>query len=201
MEQGARSLWACGHSGSRAIPSRLHYSSSGGVCGGERGRVESQERGDRGGSDWRWDTRVPVLAPPETGATFRAMNSTSLRCAALLALVPALPLAAQEHEHGFAEQVGHVTFPVSCNAEARRHFEHGMALLHSFWWDQASAAFRAVIAADSTCAMAYWGLALNSWGNPFAGGPTGDNLQQGKAAAERAMALGAPTVRERGLLA
>ncbi len=129
------------------------------------------------------------------------MNSTSLRFAALLALVPALPLAAQEHEHGFAEQVGHVTFPVSCNAEAQRHFEHGMALLHSFWWDQASAAFRTVAAADSTCAMAYWGLALNSWGNPFAGGPTGDNLQQGKAAAERAMALGAPTARERGLLA
>jgi len=129
------------------------------------------------------------------------MNSASLRFAALLALVPALPLAAQEHEHGFAEQVGHVTFPVSCNAEAQRHFEHGMALLHSFWWDQASAAFRAVIAADSTCAMAYWGLALNSWGNPFAGGPSGDNLQQGKAAAERAMALGAPTARERGLLA
>ncbi|HEV8264883.1 MAG TPA: hypothetical protein VGQ06_08015, partial [Gemmatimonadales bacterium] len=76
-----------------------------------------------------------------------------------------------------------------------------MALLHSFWWEQGPAAFRAVAAADSTCAMAYWGLALNHWGNPFVGGASGDNLRQGAAAAARAVALGAPTARERGLLA
>jgi len=81
-----------------------------------------------------------------------------------------------------------------------------MALLHSFWWEQGQAAFQAVADADSTCAMAYWGMALNAWGNPFAGGPggnagKGDPLRRGAAAAERASALGARTARERGFLA
>jgi len=81
-----------------------------------------------------------------------------------------------------------------------------MALLHSFWWEQGTTAFQAVVAADSTCAMGYWGLALNAWGNPFTGGPggmagTGERLRRGAAAAERAVALGARTPRERGFLA
>jgi tetratricopeptide (TPR) repeat protein len=131
------------------------------------------------------------------------MRPTSLRFATLLTLGSALPLFAQEHEHehGPSGQLGRVVFPVSCNAAAQRHFEHGMAALHSFWWDEGATAFHAVVAADSTCAMAYWGLAVNAWGNPFLSGPSGDDLQQGAAAAARGLALGAPTARERGLLA
>jgi len=49
--------------------------------------------------------------------------------------------------------------------------------------------------------MAYWGLALNAWGNPFVGGPAGDNLRRGAANTIRGLALGAPTARERGFLA
>ncbi|HYT84023.1 MAG TPA: hypothetical protein VEK86_11250 [Gemmatimonadales bacterium] len=128
------------------------------------------------------------------------MRRTLLRFA-FVTVVPIAPLAAQAHEHGPAERLGRVVFPVSCNAEAQRRFEHAMALLHSFWWEQGPAAFGAVTAADSTCAMGYWGLALNYWGNPFAGGASGDNLRQGAAAAARAVALSAPTARERGLLA
>jgi len=115
----------------------------------------------------------------------------------------ALPGAAQQHQHGPADghRVGRVVFPTSCNAAAQPLFERAMAMLHSFWWEQGPAAFGAVTGADSTCAMAYWGLALNYWGNPFVGGASGDNLRQGAAAAARAQALGAPTARERALLA
>ena len=128
------------------------------------------------------------------------MTRTSLLLGCLATLL-APPLWAQhEHEHGTA-QLGRVVFPISCNAEAQRRFERAMALLHSFWWDEGQQAFRSVAAADSTCAMAHWGLALNFWGNPFVGGPTGANLRQGAAAAARAVALGAPTARERGLVA
>jgi hypothetical protein len=130
------------------------------------------------------------------------MHPQPSRCAALLAIVAASPVFAQGHDHGRpVEQLGRVVFPVSCNAEAQRRFERAMALLHSFWWEQGQAAFRGVAAADSRCAMAYWGLALNYWGNPFAGGASGENLREGAAAAARAQALGAPTARERGLLA
>ena len=50
-----------------------------------------------------------------------------------------------------------------------------------------------MLEADSTCAMAHWGLALNAWGNPFAGGPSNDLLRTGAEEASRAVALGAPT--------
>jgi hypothetical protein len=120
----------------------------------------------------------------------------------VVTLAGAARLGAQAHDHDSpAERLGHVAFPVSCNAAAQARFEYAMALLHSFWWEQGAAAFGAVTAADSTCAMAYWGLALNYWGNPFAGGASGENLRRGAAAAGRAVALGAPTARERGLLA
>ncbi len=110
-------------------------------------------------------------------------------------------LGAQEVHDRHTEQLGRVVFPVSCAPKAQARFERAMALLHSFWWEEGGRAFRDVAAVDSACAMAYWGLALNSWGNPFVGGPSGDNLRQGAAAAARALALGAPTARERGFLA
>src|SRR6266516_4684934 len=110
-------------------------------------------------------------------------------------------LAAQEPHPHQAEALGRVVFPVSCTPEAQTRFEQAMALLHSFWWEEGGRAFRAVAASDSTCALAYWGLALNYWGNPFVGGPSGDDLRQGAVAAVRGRALGAPTARERGFLA
>jgi hypothetical protein len=121
----------------------------------------------------------------------------------IIALGLARPLAAQhDHEHG-SEQLGRVVFPTSCNATAQREFERGMTYLHSFWWEQGLGAFQAVVAADSSCAMGYWGLALNAWGNPFAGGapPTSESARRGAAAAQRAAALGAPTPREQGFIA
>ena len=118
----------------------------------------------------------------------------------LLPLLLSSRLAAQVHDHA-TETLGHVTFPVSCNAEAQARFERAMALLHSFWWEEGGRAFKAVAVADTTCAMAYWGMALNAWGNPFIGGPAGENLRKGAAASIRAQAVPAPTARERGFIA
>jgi tetratricopeptide (TPR) repeat protein len=125
------------------------------------------------------------------------------RSAALVVLSLALigRLAAQEVHAHRGEVLGRVVFPVSCAPEAQTRFERAMALLHSFWWEEGGAAFRAVAAADSNCALAYWGLALTTWGNPFVGGPSGDHLRQGAVAAARALALGAPTARERAFIA
>ena len=120
-----------------------------------------------------------------------------------LSLMLVARVGAQQHLHEGAvtERIGRVAFATSCRPDAQARFERAMALLHSFWWEEGGRAFRAVAAADSTCALAYWGLALNVWGNPFVGGPSGDNLRQGASAAARALALGAPTARERGFLA
>jgi hypothetical protein len=109
-------------------------------------------------------------------------------------------LAAQEHQHsGHGEQLGRVEFAVSCNQEAQRRFTRAIALLHSFWWEESERAFRAVAEADSSCGMAYWGLAMTYLGNPFAGRP--DNLTAGEAAARRAAEVGARTSRERDYIA
>ena len=111
-------------------------------------------------------------------------------------------LGAQEHVHGGdAARLGRVVFPVSCAPAARPRFEHAMAVLHSFWWEEGDHAFGEVVAADSTCAMAWWGLALNAWGNPFVGGPAGPALEKGARAAAHAAALTARTSRERGFVA
>jgi hypothetical protein len=122
--------------------------------------------------------------------------------ALVLAVAVAAPsLGAQEHSHRPTGKLGRVVFPVSCSAEARQRFERAIAVLHSFWWEEGPRAFGSVLAADSACAMAHWGLALNAWGNPFAGGPVGENLKAGAGAAERAAALGGRTERERGFIA
>ena len=127
------------------------------------------------------------------------MNTPATRLAAFLAVAAVPALSAQGHDHG--QQLGRVHFPVSCSAQAQQRFDHAMAVLHSFWWEEGPRAFGAVLAVDSTCAMAHWGLALNSWGNPFAGGAGSAGLRAGAEAAARAGALGGRTPRERGFIA
>jgi hypothetical protein len=129
------------------------------------------------------------------------MTLRSLLLSAILAnaaLSGAASLSAQDHGH--RERLGRVSFPVSCGPEAQRRFQRAMAVLHSFWWEEGERAFGAVLAADSTCAMAHWGRALNAWGNPFAGGPTGPGLALGSEAAVLAAAWPLPTPREQGFV-
>jgi hypothetical protein len=127
------------------------------------------------------------------------MNSH--RIVALLAIAAVRSLSAQAHDHGRSvEQLGKVDFPVSCNAPAQQRFVRAMALLHSFWWEQGGQAFRDVLDADSSCSMAYWGAAMNAWGNPFAGGPSGQALADAGQAAAKAAAMGAKTPREAGFV-
>ncbi len=132
--------------------------------------------------------------------TLRDSGSLRLVLAASVLFPPML--LSQEHEHHHqVGKLGRVVFPVSCTPAAQQKFEHAMAVLHSFWWEEGDRAFGDVLAADSTCTMAYWGLALNAWGNPFAGGPTGDPVAKGADAAARASASPVRTARERGFVA
>jgi tetratricopeptide (TPR) repeat protein len=120
---------------------------------------------------------------------------------ALLTAAVVAPLVAQEHDHHEGERLGRVVFPVSCTSEAQRRFARAVALLHSFWWEEGEQAFQGVAEADSTCGMAYWGLALVRWRNPVAGGPGPVDLRAGLEAARRAAELGGRTPRERDFIA
>ena len=114
-------------------------------------------------------------------------------------VLSAAPLCAQvEHEHAGLppSKLGHVHFSTSCHAAAARTIERGVVLLHSFWYEEAGKAFRDAAAADSSCAMAYWGQATSLL-HPLWAPPSPQDLTNGEALAERAQAAGAPTPRER----
>jgi hypothetical protein len=106
---------------------------------------------------------------------------------------------AEPHQH-VAEKLGRVNFETSCAARARGDFNRAVALLHSFEFSAAIETFNKVLAADPQCAMAYWGIALSHWANPFAGIKTGPLLERGLAAVQKGLATGNPTVRERAYL-
>jgi tetratricopeptide (TPR) repeat protein len=67
------------------------------------------------------------------------------------------------HEDLTTDQLGTVHFPVSCAAEVQKPFERGVALLHSFWYEEAKKEFEQIAKDDPKCAMAHWGIAMSIW--------------------------------------
>jgi len=102
-----------------------------------------------------------------------------------LLVVCALPLRSigeQSPDHNMARmgsmadtsmpsRLGTVSFNISCKPQVKTEFDRGIALLHSFWLDEAGRSFGNVAAADPDCAMAYWGEAMADF-NQVNGGPT-----------------------------
>jgi hypothetical protein len=119
-----------------------------------------------------------------------------------LVLAMAAGCLAQEQVHGNDERLGTVHFAISCNQLAQKEFNRAVALLHSFQFSRAIEGFNAVLRQDATCGMAYWGIALSDWSNPFATGMKDQSqLQAGRESAERGNTVGAKTEREREYLA
>ena len=123
--------------------------------------------------------------------------------ATLLALlIPIAPVSADDGQHQHDEltdqQLGTVHFPISCDARVQGQFERGVALLHSFAFETAEAAFRQVAQNDPHCAMAHWGIAstFSRWGDPDA-----DQLKHGWEEIKIAKSLHARTARERTYIA
>src|SRR5450631_3066526 len=109
---------------------------------------------------------------------------------------------AQEQQHFGGEKLGTVHFATSCNEVAQKEFDRAVALLHSFQFNRAIEGFNAVLGEDATCGIAYWGIALSDWSNPFAlGGKDTSQLQAGQESAERGKTVGAKTERERAYIA
>jgi hypothetical protein len=118
---------------------------------------------------------------------------------------PDQPPAAMEHAghmHAPAagETLGAVHFPVSCNTDAQQRFGRAVAMLHSFWYEEAVKAFTGVAEADPACAMAWWGVAMSHW-YPLWYPPTPAALKAGADAIAKAQGIDARTERERGYIA
>ncbi len=109
---------------------------------------------------------------------------------------------AQDHPEENGEKLGTVHFATSCDAGAQKELDRAVALLHSFQFSRAIEGFNAVLGQDSTCGIAYWGIALSDWSNPFAPGMKDKSqLQAGRASAKRGKTVGAKTERERAYIA
>ena len=150
-----------------------------------------------------------VRSPKQPRCSFQAAHGTggsdvnSIRpIAAILLILAASRSIAQEHQHAAGEKLGAVHFSTSCNDIAQKDVDRAVALLHSFQFSRAIEGFNAVLGEDATCAIAYWGLALSDWSNPFAPGLKDKaQLQLGRQSADRGKELGAKTERERAYLA
>ena len=102
-------------------------------------------------------------------------------------------------EPGDLRAAGKVTFPISCAPAVQSEFDRGVALLHSFFYEEARRVFTSLAERDPKCVMAHWGIAM-TWWHPIWTPPTPDEMSVGKAAIEKAMTMNAGTDRERGFI-
>jgi hypothetical protein len=109
-------------------------------------------------------------------------------------------LAQESHSHPPPEKLGTVRFATSCAPKLSHDFERAVALLHSFAYNASENAFSAVAAADPSCAMAHWGIAM-SYFHQLWSPPGPDDLRKGQAEVDRAQRLNVRTERERQFIA
>ena len=95
------------------------------------------------------------------------------------------------------QQLGKVSFPTSCAPNVQAEFDRGVAMLHSYWFLIARRKFEAILQQDPSCAMAYWGVAMDLLGNTLATTPTQPEAQAAWEALEKARAADPKTQRER----
>ena len=119
----------------------------------------------------------------------------------LYSLLSACAFGHDMHDHASitGEELGKVHFPVSCAAAQSKAFERGVALLHSFWYEEAGKQFEAIVKQDPHCAMAHWGIAMSSW-HQLWNHPGDDTIKAGREQTTKAEALHAKTARERAYI-
>ena len=95
------------------------------------------------------------------------------------------------------EKLGKLSFPTSCDPKVQAEFERGVAMIHSYWFLIARRTFEGILRQDPTCAVAYWGIALDLLNNSLAVVPPRADAEAAWAALEKAREIGAKTQRER----
>ena len=101
---------------------------------------------------------------------------------------------------GDLRAVGKIEFPISSSPELQAEFERGVALLHSFFYEEARRIFTGVAEKDPNCAMAQWGIAM-TWWHPIWTPPTPEEMKAGTAAIDKAAKMHPPTEREKKFIA
>src|SRR5580765_5056667 len=128
------------------------------------------------------------------------MRLNLLACVVLCA-VTALALDDMHgHHHDATEKLGKVSFPISCAAGSQAEFERGVALLHSFGYEEAEEQFTEITKKDPGCAMAHWGIAMSLFHEIWER-PEDARLNRGHEEIEAAQKIEAKTERETAYIA
>ena len=135
------------------------------------------------------------------------MRRFTISLAGLVAIsfVFAVPIATKaappsQAANGQSRGVGKVNFPTSCLPAAQGSLEKGLALLHSFQYEESTRAFSEAAQRDGQCAMAYWGKAM-ALDHQLWDFPTAATLAEGRKDIEQAQKLEPQTPREREYIA
>jgi len=92
----------------------------------------------------------------------------------------------QQQPEFVAQQLGTVSFPVSCSEKSAVQVARGLALMHHMTYEDARQAFVVATEIDSHCAMGYWGEAMTYihplWSDP----PTKEMFEKGKLLTKKA---------------
>lgn len=129
------------------------------------------------------------------------MNRTGAFLCLALSAVSLVARADDQHHHDAYDpnHLGKVSFPTSCAKSVKADFEKGVALLHSFWYEEAEKQFEAVSKTDPKCAMAYWGVAMSHW-HQLWDAPADKDIAEAQEALDDAVDHPAKTARERALI-
>ena len=102
-------------------------------------------------------------------------------------LFVSLAASQENHQHALTDQeVGSVHFVTSCSPVGTS-FNRAVALLHSFQYEQARAAFNEISGHDANCAMAQWGVAMSHYHGMWDNG----DMAAGREALTRAQKIAA----------
>lgn len=93
------------------------------------------------------------------------------------------------------KEFGSVDFATSCSDKLKPDFNMGLALLHSFEYDEAEKVFTKITEKEPDCAMAYWGVAMSAY-HPLWAPPSQAELMKGAKAIAQARNVSKKTKRE-----
>jgi len=96
------------------------------------------------------------------------------------------------HEDLTPAQLGTVSFPISCAPTVQEPFARGVALLHSFWYEEAEKEFQQIAIDDPHCVMAHWGVAMSLW-HQLWNNPDAKVIQLGRDETQEAKNTDGPT--------
>ena len=117
-----------------------------------------------------------------------------------LALCGFVMLGFDGNLHAQDASLGNVNFPSSCNASAQSLVTTGVALLHSFQFQQAKQTFQDAAKSDAQCAIAYWGQTMSLY-HQLWDFPQEDTLREGREYLAKSEKATSASPRERAYIA